>query len=146
VAKVNTAGRVVTLMLAKVAMTATILVSALVQDFAVLCCPTLKQCSHNSLAIRGKNRWTESLCSHNQCSWSTPDLHTARPPNKIPQQHRNQSDTRTRHLQYLQKPTSWQSWLNSHSASISGEAPSSPGESPQTTCWSPCAKQKAVPG
>ena len=36
-------------------------------------------------------------CSRNQYSWSTPDLHTARPPNKIPPQHRNQSDTRTRH-------------------------------------------------
>ena len=39
-------------------------------------------------------------CSRNQCSLSTPDLHTARPPNKFRPQHKTQNDRRTRHPEF----------------------------------------------
>ena len=39
-------------------------------------------------------------CSRNQYSWSTPDLHTARPPNKFRPQHKTPNDRRTKHPEF----------------------------------------------
>ena len=40
---------------------------------------------------------SSTTCSRNPCSWSTPDLHTARPPNNFRPQHKTQNDRRTKH-------------------------------------------------
>ena len=39
-------------------------------------------------------------CSRNQYSLSTPDLHTARPPNNFRPQHKSQNDRRTKHPEF----------------------------------------------
>ena len=43
---------------------------------------------------------SSTTCSRNPCSWSTPDLHTARPPNNFRPQHKTQNDRRTKHPEF----------------------------------------------